>query len=240
MWEVRGHSSPALEDVSANLERVRLRIAAAASRSGRDPNSVEIVAVTKGFPFSLVEAAYALGLRHFGENRVQETMQKWVSRPDGLVLHMVGHLQRNKARVAAAIFDVVESIDSVPVAVELSRLARKLGRRLDVLLEVNVAGEAQKFGFSPDDLFSAFENISGLEGLRVLGLMTVAPVAQNPEEVRWVFRHLARLRGELELRYGALLPVLSMGMSDDFEVAIEEGATWVRLGRALFGPRPVG
>lgn len=240
MWEVRSHSGSALELISENLARVRQRIAEAASKSGRNPDSVEIVAVTKGFGISVVEAAHALGLRYFGENRVQEALAKYLPRPPGIVLHMVGHLQRNKAKLAAGIFDVVESLDSVALAAELNRRLGQLGREADVLLEVNIAGEASKYGFEPEQVYSAIKEMENLECLHLRGLMTVAPMAADPEDVRWVFRRLASLRDELQERTGTALPVLSMGMSDDFQVAVEEGATWIRLGRALFGPRQPG
>ncbi len=240
MREVRSHSGPSIESLAQNLAHVKERIARAALRSGRDPDSVQIVAVTKGFAFAVAQNAYALGLRHFGENRVQEAAEKWTERPQGVVIHMVGHLQRNKAKAAARLFDVVESVDSVSVAHELSRRLVEIGREIDVLLEVNVAGEPQKFGVDTGQAQRALREICCLEGLRVMGLMTVAPVSRDPEDVRWIFRALADLRARLQDLTGLALPVLSMGMSDDFEVAVEEGATWVRLGRVIFGPRPVG
>ncbi len=240
MWQVRGYGGPSVETIAQNLRSVQERVTEAALKAGRDPASVEIVAVTKGFDTHVIEAAYSLGLRHFGENRVQEATAKYATRPDDIVLHMVGHLQRNKVKTALKIFDVIESVDSLSLARELERRLMASPRLVDVLLEVNVAGETTKFGFSVSEVVSAWGEISDLEHLRVQGLMTVAPVASDPEAARWVFRTMARLKAELEQKAGRSLPVLSMGMSDDFEVAIEEGATWVRLGRAIFGNRPEG
>lgn len=228
-----------VEDIAANLARVQECIVAAARRAGRDPNEITLVAVTKTVPVEAITMAYNLGLRHFGENRVQEALQKLPGRPPGATWHMIGHLQRNKAKIAVRIFDMVHSVDSVALAQELDRHCRALGKRLPVLLEVNVAGEASKFGFPPEGAFwEAVEQILTLPGLEVQGLMTVAPIATDPEMVRPVFRRLRELRDELRRRWPALAwPHLSMGMTDDFEVAIEEGATMVRLGRAIFGPR---
>jgi len=228
-----------LEAIASNLARVQERITAAARRAGREPREITLVAVTKTVPLEAIVAAYTLGLRHFGENRVQEALQKVAGRPPGATWHMIGHLQRNKAKAAVRIFDLIHSVDSVPLAQELDRHCRALGKRLPVLLEVNVAGEASKFGFLPEGAFwEAVEQILSLPGLEVQGLMTVAPMVTDPEAVRPVFRQLRELRDELRRRWPALAwPHLSMGMTDDFEVAIEEGATMVRLGRAIFGPR---
>lgn len=228
-----------VEEIAANLARVQERIAAAARRVGRDPKEITLVAVTKTVPVEAITIAYNLGLRHFGENRVQEALQKLPGRPSGATWHMIGHLQRNKAKVAARIFDTVHSVDSVALAQELDRHCRALGKRLPVLLEVNVAGEASKFGFPPEGAFwEAVEQILALPGLEVQGLMTVAPITTDPETVRPVFRRLRELKDELRRHWPTLAwPHLSMGMTDDFEVAIEEGATMVRLGRAIFGLR---
>ncbi len=216
--------------VEARIHDVMQRIETACHRAGRSPDEVTVIAVAKGFPAEAVLEAYAAGLRHFGENRVQEAAAK---RPRlahlDVTWHMVGHLQTNKVSRALELFDVVHSVDSLRLAQELSRRSR---RRLPVLVEVNVAGEATKFGFPPEEAAAAAEAIARLPNLDVIGLMTVAPLADDPEEVRPVFRRLRDLARSLGV------PHLSMGMSDDFEVAIEEGATMVRLGRAIFGPRP--
>jgi pyridoxal phosphate enzyme (YggS family) len=209
---------------------VQQRLAAACQRAGRSPQEVTVVAVAKGFPPEAVREAYAAGLRHFGENRVQEAAAKRPLLADlDITWHLVGHLQTNKVKKALQLFDIVHSLDSLPLAQELSRRAQG---PLPVLLEVNVAGEASKFGLAPEQVPAAAQAIARLPHLELVGLMTVAPMASDPEEVRPVFRRLRELAQALGL------PHLSMGMSDDFEVAVEEGATMVRLGRAIFGPRP--
>ena len=206
------------------------RIAAACHKAGRPPGDVTIVAVSKTFPPQAIKEAVAAGMRHIGENRVQEAAEK---RPEleGLpaVWHLVGHLQTNKAKQAIKLFDVIESVDSFHLAEEISRRA---DRTLSVLLEVNVAGEESKFGYTPEQALREAEKIGALPHLDVRGLMTVAPLTDDAETVRPVFRRLRELRDALGLRE------LSMGMTDDFEVAIEEGSTMVRIGRAIFGERP--
>lgn len=229
--------------IAGNLERVRARIAAAARRAGRDPAEVTIVAVTKSFPAEVVRMAVAAGLRDIGENRVQEARDKRTSLADlsGVRWHLVGHLQRNKAGLALQLFDCIHSLDSLELAEVLERRASLLERTVPVLLEINVAGEETKFGLRLhrlESLFALAEAVLALPHLRLEGLMTVAPIAADPEEVRPVFRRLYELRELLRERYPeAPWTHLSMGMTDDYEVAVEEGATMVRLGRALFGER---
>ncbi|MEW6232980.1 MAG: YggS family pyridoxal phosphate-dependent enzyme [Chloroflexota bacterium] len=231
-----------LTAVGKNLAAVRAQIERAALAAGRNVNEIELVAVTKTVPLDRIAAAYQLGLRHFGENRVQEGMEKIAGSAalglTGARWHLVGHLQTNKVKTAVAIFDIIHSIDSVHLAEAVSRRAVAAGRTVPVLLEVNVAGEASKFGFSPGELPAALEEISKMPALQLDGLMTVAPLARDPEEARPVFRRLRALRDELRQSYN--LPYfrhLSMGMTDDYPVAIQEGATMVRLGRAIFGER---
>ena len=220
------------QSIAANLRRVRGRIAAACERSGRRPEEVTVVGVSKGFPVSAVVAAYEAGLRDLGENRVQEAATKVEAaaalgaRPRW---HMVGHLQANKVKTALRLFDIIQSVDSLRRAELISREARAPG---PVLVEVNVAGEESKFGLAPDDAPGALARARALPNIDVLGLMTVAPMTNDPERVRPVFRWLRDLARSLDL------PQLSMGMTDDFEVAVEEGATIVRIGRAIFGERP--
>lgn len=213
------------------LQSVLQRIARAAERAHRAPSDVTLIAIAKTVPPPDIERAYHLGVRHFGENRVQEAEGKLAAlthlRPH-ITWHMVGHLQSNKARKALALFDIVQSVDSLPLAQELSRRALK---PLPLLLEVNVAGEASKSGFRPDAVAEAAHAVARLPHLQLRGLMTVAPLASDPEQARPMFRRLRELRDALGLAE------LSMGMSDDFEVAVEEGATMVRVGRALFGER---
>jgi pyridoxal phosphate enzyme (YggS family) len=232
-----------MEDrIAHNVEGVRERIAAAAQRAGRPASDVRLVAVTKTRSAAEVAAAYQAGIRHVGENRVGEAEAKkpQLDLPD-LIWHMVGHLQSRKASRAVDLFDVVHSVDSLKLARKLDRLAEEGGRDLRILIEANVSGEESKYGFAldaPEVLGSAVEQIVALPHLCVQGLMTVAFVAQDPEEVRPVFARLRELRDAFRSRYPeAGWEHLSMGMTDDFEVAVEEGATMVRIGRAIFGPR---
>jgi PLP dependent protein len=224
-------------DLSANLRAVGQRIEAACARAGRDPASVTLVAVSKGHPPESVWAMADLGLSLFGENRVQEARAKVPLCPSRLRWHLIGHLQSNKCRDAVHGFEMIQSVDSLGLAEEIDRWAAKEAKRMPVLLEVNVAGEASKFGYRPETLLAELPRVNGLSRIEVHGLMTLAPWTPEPDKVRPVFRRLRELRAECEQRLGAPLPHLSMGMSGDFEVAIEEGATLIRLGTALFGPR---
>lgn len=226
-------------DLAANFARIQERIAAACERAGRAPAEVTLLAVSKNHPPAAVVALAALGVTDFGESRVQEAKAKRPACPGRLRWHLIGHLQTNKARDAAELFDLIHSVDSLRLAVELQRQADKLGRRLRVLLEVNVAGEATKFGYPPDTLLAELDKLIALPRLELHGLMGMAPWSPDPERARPVFRRLRELQGECGQRLGAPLPVLSMGMSGDYEVAIEEGSTLVRLGTALFGERPL-
>ena len=215
--------------LAGRLASVRGSIAEAAERAGRDQAEISLIAVSKTFPVEAIEAAFDAGHGDFGENRVQEGLAKIEAlQAAGTRIHLIGTLQRNKARHAGA-FASVQSIDSVRLAEAVSR---RLDRELEILLEVNVAGEQSKSGFAPEDLAGALPIISALPNLDVAGLMTVAPIAADPEDVRPVFRRLRELRDGFGLRE------LSMGMSSDYAVAIEEGATIVRIGRAIFGDRP--
>jgi len=211
---------------------------AACARVRRDPSSVTLVAVSKGQPPDAVRAAAEAGQLVFGENRVQEAKAKIGQCPGHARWHMIGHLQSNKARDAVHFFEMIESIDSLVLAAEVNKWAEKTAKTMRVLLEVNVAGESSKFGYNGARLLEEFLQINALSKIEIHGLMTVAPWAQEAEKVRPVFRRLRELKEECEQKLGAPLPHLSMGMSGDFEVAIEEGATMVRIGTALFGPRP--
>lgn len=228
----------AVSDLAANLENVRRRLAEACDRARRDPADVTLLAVSKNQPPERVAEAAGLGLTLFGENRVQEARQKIPLCPGSLAWHLIGHLQSNKARDAVAHFRMIESVDSLDLAREIQRQAEKQARQVPVLLEVNVAGESSKFGWAPDRLLAELADVNALSRLEIHGLMTVAPYATDPERVRPVFRRLRELRDRCADALGAPLPVLSMGMSGDFPVAIEEGATLIRVGTALFGPRP--
>jgi len=224
-------------DLAENLKTVQKRIAEAASRAGRDPSSVTLLAVTKGQGPEVVQEAARLGLTLFGENKVQEAKAKIPLCPGRLRWHMIGHLQSNKVRDALRLFEVIEGVDSLCLAQDINRRAEQAAKTIPILLEVNVVGEASKFGYPPDRLLSEFAEINRLPRLEVHGLMTIPPWSPVPEKVRPVFRRLRRLKDECEQILGAPLPHLSMGMTGDFEVAIEEGSTIVRIGTALFGER---
>ncbi len=224
-------------DLRANLSRVQERIAAACARSGRQPNSVTLVTVSKGHPAEVVCAAAELGLTVFGENRVQEAKAKISLCPSRLCWHMIGHLQSNKCRDAVHFFAMIQSMDSLALAQEINRCAEKSAKTMPVLLEVNVAGESSKFGYTPEKVLAELKEVNALPRIEVHGLMTVAPFAQDAEKARPVFRRLRELKEQCEDLLGAPLADLSMGMSGDFEVAVEEGATMIRLGSAVLGPR---
>ncbi|HAB15740.1 MAG TPA: YggS family pyridoxal phosphate-dependent enzyme [Verrucomicrobiota bacterium] len=223
--------------LSSNLAVVRERISAACLRAGRNPAEVTLLAVTKNHPAATVAEAVSLGVTLFGENRIQEAKAKVPACPSQARWHFIGHLQSNKAREAIHWFSMIESLDSLTLAVELQKQAEKQAKTMPVLAEVNVAGESSKFGWNPAQLLSELPQLNALSRLELHGLMTVAPYSTNPEKVRSVFRRLRELRDQCVDVLGAPLTVLSMGMSGDLEVAIEEGATLVRVGTALFGPR---
>ncbi len=232
-------------DVAANVSRVRERIAVAARRGGRRVEDVMLIAVSKGVDPTQVLTAAGSGVADFGENRVQEALPKITHlRPQvagSIRWHLVGHLQRNKARQAVQLFEVIHSVDSVALAIALDQRAQQAERICDVLVQVNLAFEPQKFGIAPNGVSAMLQSLTALSGIRVVGLMTIAPQGDHPEGARPLFRRLRELRDEAT-RAG-LAPAfahLSMGMSEDFEVAVEEGATMVRIGRAIFGARPHG
>ena len=246
-----------MDTLQINLRRVRERIAVAAARAGRSPDDVTLVAVSKTQPAQAVVAAYREGLRHFGENRVVEAKEK-IPQVHGLLAkaglgpgpdwHMVGHVQSRKAGAVAELFGVFHSLDSVKLARKLSRHCREAERVIPVLLEMNVSGEESKYGFRADRfkddsgqreaLLISVSEILRLPGIKVQGLMTMAPLAIDPEQTRPFFARLRDLREELASAFPECSwNHLSMGMTDDFEVAVEEGATIVRIGRAIFGSR---
>jgi len=222
----------------ANLAEIRDRIARAAARAGRKAGEVTLVAVSKTFPAEAIRAAYELGLRHFGENRVQEWESKRATLADlNATWHLIGHLQSNKARRAANLFHRVDSVDSLALAQKLDAAASAEGKRLQVLIEVHLGGEETKSGIGERDLPALAESIARLPHLEFLGLMTIPPYFDVPEQVRPYFRRLRELRDQTGGDLAQPLDVLSMGMSHDFEIAIEEGATEIRIGTALFGER---
>lgn len=229
-----------LELIRQNLAQVQERIAAAARRVGRRPEEITLIGVSKTHPAEAIHAAYDAGLRHFGENRVQE----WEGKHAALgsidaVFHLIGHLQSNKAARATKLFHMIDSVDDLSLA---QRLARFRGEpesatKLRVLIEVHIGEEQSKSGVSPAELPVLAEGISNLSGIHLAGLMCIPPFSENLEDTRPHFRRLRTLRDDLVKRLGCELPALSMGMSHDFEVAIEEGATEVRVGTAIFGTR---
>jgi hypothetical protein len=223
--------------LAGNLRSIQQRIQSACARAGRDPSTVTFLAVTKSHTPETVRAAADLGLTLFGESRVQEAKAKLPLCPGRLHWHLIGHLQTNKCRDAVHLFEMIESVDSLHLAQEIDRCADKAAKTMPVLLEVNVAGESTKFGYGPEKLLAELEQLNALRRLEIHGLMTIAPWTPEPEKARPVVRRLRELKEQCEGILGAPLPHLSMGMSGDFEVAIEEGATLVRVGTALFGPR---
>jgi pyridoxal phosphate enzyme (YggS family) len=229
------------EQLAENIAHVRAAIEQAAERAGRDPEDVTLVAVSKTMPVELVQMAYNLGVKDFGENRVQEALPKVEAfHPPEVRWHMIGHVQSNKAKKVAGPFALVHSVDSVRLAELLNRYASERGLVLAVLIQLNVAGEASKEGASPEEALELARRVVELPALRVEGLMTIAPIVEHPEDARPVFRQLRLLRDHLRDEVPQSdWQHLSMGMTDDYRVAIEEGATIVRIGRAIFGERLV-
>ena len=228
-----------MKDFEGILEAVRSRIAAAAARVGRQPDEIEIVAVTKTHGAEVIREAWNAGLSIVGENKVQEAAWKRPASVTGPSWHLIGHLQGNKVRHALELFDCIHSVDSLKLVDRIESVAREIGAQPRILLEVNVSGEKSKSGMRPDEVEPVLRHIaSSCRRITVEGLMTMAPFSDNPEDSRPYFRQLRELRDALQTKLSIGLPRLSMGMSGDFEVAIEEGATWVRLGTVLFGDRP--
>ena len=231
-------------EIIENYQAVLGRVARAAQRAGRDPKSVGLVVVTKMHPVETIQAVLDCGITCLGENYAEEALPKIEAAAGRAAWHMIGHVQSRKAEIVARHFDYLHSLDSLKLAARLDRFASLAGRRLPVLLECNTSGEVNKFGYAAWDesawetLSDEFARIAALPGLELRGLMTVAPYAENAEEARPFFRKLMDLKNYLAARLpGVQLEQLSMGMSGDFEVAIEEGATWVRIGTSILGPR---
>ena len=223
--------------IARNLASIRQRIADSAKRAGRDPNEITLVAVSKTFPPEAIRAAHAAGLRHFGENRIQERESKRDPVADlEATWHLVGHLQSNKVRRAVHLFDRIDSVDSIALAQKIDRAASEENKRLGVLIEIHM-GEATKTGVSESDLPPLADAFATLRNLDLRGFMTIPPYAEKPETTRPYFAKLCALSDQTAQRIGHVLPILSMGMSHDFEIAIAEGATEVRIGSALFGRR---
>ncbi|SFM62012.1 YggS family pyridoxal phosphate-dependent enzyme [Thermodesulforhabdus norvegica] len=228
--------------IKENLRLVRERVARACERSNRSPDEIVIIGVTKTFDASVVKEAVEAGITHIGENYVQEARsKKEILGNIPVTWHMIGHLQSNKAKQAVQIFDWIHTLDRLSLAEKLNRLvSQQKDKPLPVLLQVKVGQEDTKSGIAPDELFRLYDEVSQMEGLQIRGLMTIPPYFENPEDVRPYFRQLADLLKRLKDRSDRpeLLTELSMGMSHDFEVAIEEGATMIRVGTAIFGERP--
>ena len=219
------------DEIRANVAAVNARIEAACARAGRKRDDVTLVAVSKTFPAEAIEYAVAAGITHVGENRVQEARDKKsliAAEGGGATWHLIGHLQSNKAKDAVKIFDVIETVDSLSLAEKIARAAEAQGKRQDVLLQINVGREEQKSGARPEDAASIAKQIAAMDSLLLRGLMTIPPEDDNPR--RW-FREMSAIRNDLGLKE------VSMGMSHDYEIAIEEGSTIVRVGRAIFGAR---
>jgi len=223
--------------IQENLAKIRERIAAAAEKAGRAPQSVKLIAVSKTFPSEAVQSAYDAGQRLFGENKVQDLALKNATLAKDIEWHMIGHLQSNKAKLVVENADYIHAVDSVKLLQRIDRLAGELGRSPKVLLEINVSGEKSKFGADTELVKQLAQAAILCKNIAVVGLMTMAPFGVPESELRFVFSSLRRLRENLEAEFDLDLPELSMGMSGDFEIAIEEGATMVRVGTAIFGKR---
>lgn len=226
-----------MPSIAENLAHVREQIAQAAAKAGRIAGDIELVAITKTHPPEKVREAVEAGQTLFGESRVQEARAKIPDLPSNLHWHFVGHLQKNKIRHALPLFELFHSVDSLALAQEMNRIASDEGTRPRVLLEVNVAGEGSKFGFAPDKLREQIEALLALQRLSILGLMTIPPLADEAEASRRYFVQLRELRDRLQTEFHVDLPQLSIGMTQDFPIAVEEGATLVRVGTAIFGER---
>jgi pyridoxal phosphate enzyme (YggS family) len=223
--------------ITENLERVREEMAQAAAKVGRAVEEIELVAITKTHPAEKVREAIEAGQSLFGESRVQEARGKIPELPSNIRWHFVGHLQKNKVRHALPVFEMIHSVDSLALAEEINRIAQEEGLHPRVLIEVNVGGEGSKFGFAPDTLREQIESLLGLSRLSIEGLMCIPPVAEEAEASRKFFVKLRELRDALEKEFNVKLPQLSMGMTQDFPMGVEEGATLVRVGTAIFGER---
>jgi pyridoxal phosphate enzyme (YggS family) len=226
-----------MTSIADSLDRVREQIATAATKSGRSASAVELVAITKTHLAEKVREAIEAGQTLFGESRVQEARAKVPELPSNIRWHFVGHLQKNKVRQALPLFEMIHSIDSLALAQDINRIAEEEGYYPRVLLEVNVAGEGSKFGFSPDDLRGQMEALLALPRLSIEGLMCIPPLAVESEDSRKFFVQVRELRDSIEKEFSMKLPQLSMGMTQDFPIGIEEGATLVRVGTAIFGER---
>ena len=228
-----------MSTIASNLENVNSNIAAACKRVGRDPKEVTLISVSKTKPNEMLLDAYETGVRVFGENKVQEMTKKWEELPKDIDWHMIGHLQRNKVKYLAPYVKLIHSVDSYRLAEEISIQAQKHKRVIPILIEVNVADEESKFGVKKEEVLQLVEEISELKGVKVSGLMTVAPYVDDPEENRPYFALLRQISVDIQDKNidNVNMNILSMGMTGDYEVAIEEGATMIRVGTGIFGAR---
>lgn len=225
--------------IKENLNIVQEKIIKSCEKSGRNTDDVTLVAVSKTKPVSMLMQAYEAGTREFGENKVQEIMDKYDKMPNDVSWHMIGHLQRNKVKYIIDKVKLIHSVDSLRLAQEISKEAVKHNVNMDILLEVNVAEEETKYGFSVDEVSEYAAEIAELPNISVKGLMTIAPYVENPEDNRWVFQKLKKISVDIENKNidNVCMQELSMGMTGDYEVAVEEGATLVRVGTGIFGER---
>ena len=225
--------------VVENLREVEKRVCEACRRAGRDRDEVTLIAVSKTKPASMIEELFAIGTRDFGENKVQELCGKYEALPKDIRWHLIGHLQRNKVKAVVDKACLIHSVDSLRLAEAISQEAQRQGRMVPVLIEVNVAGEESKFGVSPEETENLVREAAKLPGIQVQGLMTIAPFVENPEENRAVFSNLKKLYVDIKTKNidNVAMNLLSMGMTNDYEVAIEEGATMIRVGTGIFGVR---
>lgn len=228
-----------MEAVNRNCSEFLRKLKETAKCCGRNIEDITVVAVSKTRPLEDVLAAAAVGMKHFGENRVQEAERKYAGTTRDFRLHMIGHLQSNKVRDAVNLFDVIQSVDSLRLAEILDREFTLAGKKGEIMLEVNTSGEPQKYGFAPKEIVSAVEKVFEMEHVHLTGLMTVGPLTEDEKAIRDSFGELKRLFDKIKAEHADRneFGVLSMGMSDDYEIAVAEGATMIRVGRALFGPR---
>jgi hypothetical protein len=221
--------------ISENLKAVTQRISMSCDKSGRPKDAVKLICVTKTVGLKEIEEILASGLKDIGENRVQDALLKHKTIGDRAIWHLIGHLQTNKVRDAVGIFSLIHSVDSLRLAEAIDKEAKRIGKVQDVLIQVNTSGEESKFGMSRDEAIPFFEKVASYPNISILGLMTMAPEVEDPEKTRPCFRKLRELRDEINAMGGRhALQILSMGMTNDFEIAIEEGSTMIRVGRAIF------
>jgi pyridoxal phosphate enzyme (YggS family) len=223
--------------IEENLKQVKDRIAAAAMQAGREPDEITLVAVSKTFPAEAISAAVEYGVTDIGESRIQDAEPKISALGNIAKWHMIGHIQTNKVKKAIKMFDLLQSVDSMKLAEEINRRAGQMDKVVECLVEINSSGEESKYGISPDDTFEFLERLKGLPNVIPVGLMTIGPFIDDQQIIRHAFRMTKELFFEIKKMVGDEFSILSMGMSDDFEIAIEEGSNMVRVGTAIFGPR---